>query len=54
LAGNVNLLSRRDTFTGDVNALVVIDINAFAFVPNVFEPEETAIQDAGNGGVCVE
>ena len=47
----MNLLSSLDTFTGDVNALVVVDINAFAFVPNVFEPEETAIQDAGNCGV---
>ena len=52
--GNVTLLSRRATFTGEVNADVVIAATARDSTVNVFGPIEIAIQLAGNGGVCVE
>ena len=52
--GNVTLLSRRATFTGEVNAGVVIAATAKELVVNVFGPIDTAIQLAGTGGVCVE
>jgi hypothetical protein len=53
-AGNVTLLSNRATFTGDVNAFVVMPIAPNACVEKHPELLWTPTHDAGTGGVCVE
>ena len=53
-AGNVTLLSKRATLTGDVNAEVVIAAIARADAVKMFVPVDIAIQLVGNGGVWVE
>ena len=53
-AGNVTLLSRRATLTGDVNAGVVIPTAPYASIVNVPALLWTPTHDAGTGGVAVE